>query len=498
MKDMTPADDEGGWARADPDKRFFIENLVKDIELVPAILDLADNSVDAARRLALAAARESGDDETRAATVPDAEDQDATQLPQGSFSGFDISLTINPDEFRIHDNCGGISVEIARNYAFRFGRPRGFDGVPGSVGEFGVGMKRALFKLGTWFSVVSSTPTSSFVLEVDVPSWQDDQESSEWRFPFKEVREGTTHQSDDFGTEIVVRRLHENVSDDFSNSLVIGLIREQLRLRHQAAIDLGLKIRLNGKPLPPLRPELLFGPNFAPIRRFFVLKDGEGTVTAELIAGIVRSDRKEPTSDDDGDAFRGVSEAGWWVFCNNRLLLVADKTSETGWGNGAAAYHPQFRLFRGYLYLSSLDSSILPWNTTKTGVDSDSRVWRRVQGELISALAEVQGVLSRLKRERESIAAEEDEDLDPAAAPVTRALDAARPTALRDLPRNLSLVVPAVPVRRTPRPVKRVQKIQYEVTKERFDAAMEAGDFSTAAELGRETFDYFYEREVEF
>ena len=50
------ADRDGAQTRArrveaTPEKRFFVSMLVKDIELIPAIVDLVDNSIDGAKRL---------------------------------------------------------------------------------------------------------------------------------------------------------------------------------------------------------------------------------------------------------------------------------------------------------------------------------------------------------------------------------------------------------------------------------------------------------------
>jgi hypothetical protein len=61
---------------ASPEKRFFISMLTKDIELLPAIVDLVDNSVDGARTL----------------------------RPDGKFTGLHVRITATPDEFRITDN----------------------------------------------------------------------------------------------------------------------------------------------------------------------------------------------------------------------------------------------------------------------------------------------------------------------------------------------------------------------------------------------------------
>src|SRR5205823_5370559 len=100
-----------------PTKELFIEMLTRDIELIPAIIDLVDNCADGARRLKSA---------------------------NGDFTGLRARLSISPEEFRIADNCGGMSAETAQRYAFRFGRAHGAPLIRHSVGQFGVGMKRAI------------------------------------------------------------------------------------------------------------------------------------------------------------------------------------------------------------------------------------------------------------------------------------------------------------------------------------------------------------------
>src|SRR5258706_7202288 len=112
-----------------PTKDFFIHMLVRDIPLNRAVIDLVDNSVDGARRL----------------------------RKDASYDGLWVRLEIKPTHFRIADNCGGIPVNIARDYAFRFGRPPGAPSIEGSIGQFGVGMKRTFFKLGRKLAVESAT-----------------------------------------------------------------------------------------------------------------------------------------------------------------------------------------------------------------------------------------------------------------------------------------------------------------------------------------------------
>lgn len=112
---------------ANPTKQFFISMLTRDIPLDRSILDLVDNSVDSANEKQI--------------------------LDTGV-----IKISMSEERFIIEDNCGGFSRSDAIKFAFRFGRdPTDNRDTPHSVGQFGVGMKRTLFKLGDNFVVKSTT-----------------------------------------------------------------------------------------------------------------------------------------------------------------------------------------------------------------------------------------------------------------------------------------------------------------------------------------------------
>ena len=144
-----------------PTKAFFVDMLVKDIPLERAVLDLVDNCVDGAIRL------RNGSD--------------------GNFAGLRVEITMAADKFVIADNCGGFDMATARDYAFRFGRARAANATPYSIGQFGVGMKRALFKFGRQFSVASKTATESWAVDVDVDEWE---LTSDWYFAFSKADRG--------------------------------------------------------------------------------------------------------------------------------------------------------------------------------------------------------------------------------------------------------------------------------------------------------------------
>ena len=69
-----------------PTKELFIDMLTRDIALIPAIIDLVDNSADGAKK-------DNG---------------------EGTLNDYWVRVAISPKEFKVSDNCGGISVETAQ------------------------------------------------------------------------------------------------------------------------------------------------------------------------------------------------------------------------------------------------------------------------------------------------------------------------------------------------------------------------------------------------
>ena len=121
-----------------------------------------------------------------------------------------VRISVDEQHFRIEDNCGGIPLEVAEKCTFRFGRPQGMEDTPHSIGQFGVGMKRALFKLGNRFKIRSVTESDRFALDVNVSAWRND---PEWTFEFAE--HGTNDDSTESGTSIEVTELHEDTRTAF-------------------------------------------------------------------------------------------------------------------------------------------------------------------------------------------------------------------------------------------------------------------------------------------
>jgi hypothetical protein len=428
---------------AEPTKEFFISMLVRDIQLIPAIVDLVDNSVDGAIRLLGVNA---------------------------DLNGVVVRLTVTEDEFKITDNCGGIPLDIAKNYAFRFGRAVEMAATPHSIGQFGVGMKRALFKLGREFEVRSSTVADGFVLKVNVEDWR---KEKDWHFAFSSISEVGVSAAD-AGTSIEVGDLHEAVARDFARQQFLNDLTEEIANRHQSAIDRGLVVSLNGVPINVDPAMLLQSDRLKPAFEEITL-NGEGApVAIKLYAGLGGSSPKD---------------GGWYVFCNGRLVLGADQTTVTGWGADEGKtiprYHNQFARFRGYTFFDCDDASRLPWTTTKTSVDANSDVYRQARSRMIILMRPVIDFLNLLDREKDRPPSDEEllEDLVSATQPT-------RVSAVSTTPKFVSPPREKIKLPET-------QSIQYRVEKARADRVKKTLRVTTLGDVGRRTFDYYYKLECQ-
>jgi len=221
-------------ADARPTKGFFIENITRDLSLEDAILDLVDNAADSFIR-------------TRNIDVSPAllEVEVSRRPSMGSASKALIAITLNKDEFTIYDRCGGIDLEHAARQVFRFGRPPG--SYPGSLGVYGIGMKRAIFKIGKHIVIESYTKKSGLRVEIDVPKWAEDDEN--WEFPITKI--GPARNDSEAGTRITIRGLNDEVKLRVDDGILMGRLREALSTTYSLFLQNFLSVSLNGTDIPP-------------------------------------------------------------------------------------------------------------------------------------------------------------------------------------------------------------------------------------------------------
>jgi hypothetical protein len=336
---------------ASPTKRFFVDMLTRDIELDDAILDLLDNSVDGILRLRKG---------KRPTTKP--------------YEGYWAELKFSRGEFRITDNCGGIPPDVAAEYAFRMGRLADDDrdkNLP-TVGMYGIGMKRAMFKMGSSTVVESHHVDGSFRVEL-TPTWL--KRDEDWSIPARRY----TNKSAERGTTIIVKNLSASIADQFArDSDFQDAFIERLQTTYALIIEKGFKVTVNGHVVTPKPVKFLFAQPKKGQKTItpYMYEVDIGKVHASLVVGFYKANADEEEYDEEAAAKHSRETAGWTVICNDRVVLYCDKTRMTGWGDAEVpGFHAQFNAISGVLELSSPDPNQLPLTTTKRGIDGNSEVY---------------------------------------------------------------------------------------------------------------------------
>ncbi|MDE7167350.1 MAG: ATP-binding protein [Clostridia bacterium] len=431
----------GNKINANPTKEFFISMLTRDIDVKAAILELIDNSIDGAKRI-----RKNSD-----------------------FSGLYIDIQFDSDKFIIEDNCGGMSVDIAQNYAFRFGRAKNRPHEEGNfTGIFGIGMKRALFRLGKKFTIESKTINDNFSMAVDVDEWIKD-DSQDWSFDFSDVELKAENPVEKTGTKIVVSNLHEGIKQDFQlipfhNSLINYLARYKTLIASS-----NLKISVNKTELKTYEEELIKSDMVTP---YVHVAEVDG-VKIKILAGL---------------APKGMpANAGWYIYCNGRTVIYADKTELTGWGNnGIRSYHPSLACFRGYVFFESKDLDKLPWNTSKTGVDTSAKVFINAKCYMDEATKTIISIYSDCTSNMENV-----EELDNTILDKNKVIQLNYVNLQSLLSKNQ-----VFEIKQDLKPRIEYTNITFKVEKDKADRTKKILKAASNKELGERLFKYYWDREV--
>ncbi len=431
-----------------PTKRFFVDMLTRDIPLEQAILDLVDNCIDGAERI---------------------------KAKSSDLKPYWIEIKFNENEFYIADNCGGFGTQIAREYAFRFGRPDKHPTTTHSIGQFGVGMKRALFKFGTKFAVKSATDKEAWAIDIDVNKWV---KNTDWFFPwsnFKSKKISLTNP----GTEIIVTDLRPEIADKFGTEKLTTTIVQLIKSKHRQFISEGLSISVNG--------------NYVDATSLYLLES-----SSKLRPGVFNKTFKDKGQADVkvrivvAAASSSPREAGWYIIGNGRVILEADRQDKTGWGlleNGegkllAPRYHNQYARFRGIVSFDSDDSARIPWNTTKDDIDADNPIWQSTLSKMVEMMRPVITFLNEL-----------DADIDERGSKHSLMLDVvdkAKPVKAEQFSKNADFKAPS---KQQFAASQKMVKIQYSRPTKNVEFLMSEFGLSSASAVGEKTFDLTFARQ---
>ena len=335
-------------AEANPEKRLFISLLTRDISMVAAFLDLIDNSVNAALE-PLANRLETADGYADILG-------DETVRPET-----DIRLTLSDRKVIIVDNAPGIPLSMAQRHVFKFGRSEEEESESDRLSVYGLGLKRAFFKLGNRIKIESDHMEGGFELDLDVANWAKNAELP-WQF---ELTPREPVAAERCGTEIEVWHLHEEAKMRLGDGVFEGQLRDAIGKTYSYFLSKFVRIFVN--------EDLVQGINLRVGKNNATDRFERNGVTCTITAGL---------GTPEGGKYRDGG-SGWFVFCNGRTVISADKSSMTGWNNGLPIFQPKHRPFLGTVYFVSKYSARLPWDTTKSGINEDSEIWQQAKRMMV-------------------------------------------------------------------------------------------------------------------
>lgn len=326
-------------------------SLKSDVDLELAIQELVDNSLDAWER------------------------------HSGRNEPLTISIEINPEgegpDLVISDDAGGVYFDEAP-MLFSLGRTAK-EHVPGTIGTFGLGAKKAIVNLGVPFTIAS---------------WHED-ESEGWEYTITEdwlIDDDNWEVSINRNAELKPGRTEIQIHDleyELSES-TIETLGEKLEDTYNLLLDDSLKsesyqltIFLNEEIIEPKGlPDWTYSPfdGLYP-RRFenieLELESVEESIYLNITVGLLRKKHSQ--------------DAGTDIYCQNRKVIHAARDSIGGYGSGRNRLG-NFTVHQERLKIlveleTDGDASSLPWDTQKSSINQHTEVMKRVY-EWLSNIAQ--------------------------------------------------------------------------------------------------------------
>jgi histidine kinase/DNA gyrase B/HSP90-like ATPase len=332
-------------ANAFPRKHFFLEMFTRDISLEDCVLDLIDNSIDALVKTQHV-------DISTAVFKKNGAKPNLSSMPL-------VQVSFSPREVKVVDNCGGISFKEAQNEVFNFGHGAG--PVRGQLGAYGIGLKRALFKIGNDFLIESHSERDGFSAHLpDVRKWSEvDKTLDDWKIPIKPAPAAASRRN--AGTTITIRDLRDEVKMRIGDGSLGGRLQALISKTYALFLDRHVRVLLNSQTVTPFEIPIGESREVTPGHDEFE----DGGVKVKLFASL----SVQPKAD----------TAGWYILCNGRVVVHADKT---GWGAALPQFHTKFVRFLGLAFFQSRDPLLLPWTTTKRGLNRESRIFQKAKNRM--------------------------------------------------------------------------------------------------------------------
>lgn len=273
-----------------------------------------------------------------------------------------ILLDLGQQTIRVEDNAGGIPRRSLRNIVGP--GHTGNEEDDETIGFFGVGTKRAAVALSQDI-VIKTRERRKDTFEVRLDDDWLKQET--WQLPYSRVENippGETH--------ILLSQLRSPLTSGTDDQL-----RDHLGATYARFLTGGsITILLGGRPVAPISFEnWAYPPLYAPKEYTKALEiAGENSVKLQMRVGLTR------------ESSPAGGEYGVYLYCNDRLVCRGLKTYDVGFAKGIIGNpHPSISIVRAIVSLRGA-ARLMPWNSTKSGINSQSKIFQLLHPVLVPVL----------------------------------------------------------------------------------------------------------------
>ncbi len=309
-----------------PDKKI-LESISSDIDLKKGILELVDNAID------------------------------EWKLRGSASLKVQLTLDVGNKILVYSDNAGGIKEENLNMVIQPGGTTRKPEEI--SIGEFGIGLKRAIIALSRQAEVLSRFESmDTFKIIVD-DSWTS---SKSWKIP-------------KYRTDLIAPSSSQINFSKIKFDLNLEVLTEVKRLLSETyglLLSKDFTLWVNEDEIKPTYFDRWAYP---PKRRHphtyrtFITVDGR-KVNIDVTVGLMLESSQ-------------TGEYGFDIYCNNRLILKNHKDPEIGFTTSLLGNpHPTKAWFRGIVRIRGANVD-MPWNSTKSGLDFSNPIFSGLKSKML-------------------------------------------------------------------------------------------------------------------
>lgn len=323
------------------DPSFLSATITEDIQLTDALFDLFDNSIDAARN------QITSDSDVVL---------DEFGLPS-DYSGYELALTFDRDSIVASDNCMGFDEETLREKALFIGRRSDH---PFGIGNYGVGLKRALMKAGEVIKFTTENTSNRYDIDFNIKAFGNGNEEKIFAVP--------TKRTGRLGTVFQVKTLKPGIELQLKDNEWYKNFVKEISVRYAIFIKKGLMISVDNKLLNQVSsnisaslPEIREG---LPMPVSTVTIPEMQRVNTYIRMGVHGAYRFRGEQGHSQTVNAKISnEFGIYFICNDRVIVAHSTEEKHGF---TTQWHNEYAGFVCIVRMVSDSPSALPWNTAKT------------------------------------------------------------------------------------------------------------------------------------